>query len=133
MSTTPTFDISYKLQPGSSVYVDHSVTHLLDGSFIVAWTEGDTSPGGNGSDLFFRRYDWDGETVIGDLATRINTYTLYAQQRPRLLAIDDWGALYGGFNVVWESTSLSLTNTPAGQDGSYGGIYGQLMTYDGTK
>lgn len=139
-------DISYTRSPGDKARIDHSVTHLLDDSYIVAWTEGDGSESG----IYFRRYAYDyvteeftafdaGPGMLPYLntagASRANTYTTNIQHRPRLAPIDDYGAAFGGFGVAWESTNAATNGSVTGtaQDGSLGGIYGQLFDYQGSR
>ena len=119
---------------GGSISPSHSVVALADGSFVVAWTEGDASKTG----VYFQRFDWDGETPlnsnnvrsvshdisVNDIAgytsnmVRINSYTLSEQERPRMLAFPD-----GGFGIAWESW---------GQDGSSDGIFDNRFYWDGS-
>ena len=139
-------DISYTRSPGDKARIDHAVTHLLDDSYIVAWTEGDGSESG----IYFRRYVYDyvteeftafdaGPGMLPYLntagASRANTYTTNIQHRPRLAPIEDYGATFGGFGVAWESTNLATNGSVTGtaQDGSLGGIYGQLFDYQGGR
>ncbi|MGY4329402.1 VCBS repeat-containing protein [Bradyrhizobium sp. LB7.2] len=106
---------------GSAVQVNATVADgqfaphvavLAGGGFVVAWqSEGQD---GNGLGIFGRRFDQTGAAVGGEF--QINTHTTNDQINASVAGLST-----GGFVVAWEST---------GQDGSGGGIYGQI--YDGS-
>jgi len=85
------------------------------GAFVVVWQ----SDGQDGSDtgVFAQRFDASGNPVGAEIA--VNTTTADDQAKPAVVLYED-----GGFLVVWESQ---------GQDGSGGGIYGQLFDPSGNK
>jgi len=85
------------------------------GAFVVVWQ----SDGQDGSDngVFAQRFDAFGQAIGTEIA--VNTTTTDDQAKPAVVLYED-----GGFLAVWESQ---------GQDGSGGGIYGQLFDPDGNK
>ncbi|HAC66079.1 MAG TPA: hypothetical protein DCF68_21735, partial [Cyanothece sp. UBA12306] len=91
---------------------DSSVTRLSNGGFVVTWT----SEGQDGSfyGVYGQRYDSNGIPVGNEF--QINTYTNDNQWYPSVTELSD-----GDFVVTWESW---------GQDGSFGGIYGQRFRSD---
>lgn len=95
--------------------VDPAVDRNTQGDFVVTWmsywqTDGDDF------DVIAQRFAADGMAVGDELF--VNSFTTGYQGNPDV-ALDD----QGNFLVVWESTD---------QDGSLGGIYGQLFDSSGT-
>lgn len=106
---------------GSAVQVNSTVADsqfaphvavLEGGGFVVAWQS--EAQDGSGLGIFGQRFDANGAAVGTEF--QINTYTSNDQMNASV-----GGLSAGGFVVAWEST---------GQDGSSGGIYGQI--YDGS-
>jgi hypothetical protein len=110
-------------QAGPTVAVDPS------GDFVVAWTSGYNGPygqdpnsqDGSAQGVFGRRFAADG-TPLGD-DFQVNTFT-QDQQFANSVA----SAANGDFVVVWTSYGYDV----AGQDGSFGGVFGQRFDKDGT-
>jgi hypothetical protein len=95
------------------------VTLADDGSFVVVWSSY-YGQDGSGSGVFGRRFDSAG-AAIGD-EFGVNTYTADNQScsfNNSISARSD-----SGFAVAWTSTE---------QDGSDGGVYGQLFGSDGSS
>ncbi|MGY3354798.1 VCBS repeat-containing protein [Bradyrhizobium sp. GM0.4] len=106
---------------GSAVQVNTTVANgqlaphvaaLAGGGFVVAWQS--EAQDGSGLGIFGQRFDANGAAVGTEF--QINTYTSNDQNNASVVGLST-----GGFVVAWEST---------GQDGSGGGIYGQI--YDGS-
>jgi hypothetical protein len=97
-----------------------------NGNFVVAWGSGtqveaqgqDGSRGG----IFAQRYDNVGSPLGSEV--QVNTYTTQYQIRPAVGVAAD-----GRFVVTWDSGNYT---GGGGQDGSYGGIFGQLYEADGS-
>jgi len=110
-------------QAGPTVAVDSS------GDFVVAWTSGYYGPygqdpnsqDGSAQGVFGRRFAADGTPLGSDF--QVNTFTLDPQ-----LAHSVASAANGDFVVVWTSNGYGI----AGQDGSYGGVFGQRFDKAGT-
>jgi hypothetical protein len=83
------------------------------GNFVVVWTS-DQNDVGYGN-IWARRYDASGTALGGEF--EVNTYTTYGQYVPAV-AMD----AAGNFVVVWGSD---------GQDGSGGGLFGQVFDSTG--
>ena len=86
-----------------------------DGDFVIAWKSDGQDGSGNG--IFAQRFDSTGAPVGDEFP--VNTETASDQTQPAA-AMDD----AGGFVVVWNSM---------GQDGSVGGIFGQLFDAAGAR
>ncbi|WP_300435322.1 PKD domain-containing protein, partial [Zoogloea sp.] len=101
----------------SGSQLDSSVSALGDG-FVVAWRS-DGERNGEYYDVFFQRYDHNGNTLGAE--TRANTpisgNPYVYQYEPDITALAN-----GNFVVAWRSE---------GQDGSNSGVYAQL--FDGTS
>jgi hypothetical protein len=82
------------------------------GNFVVVWS---SPQDGGGYGIFGQRFAGSG-TPLGP-EFRVNSYTTGLQRYPSVAAGSS-----GGFVVVWQSE---------GQDGSYGGIYGQRYANSG--
>lgn len=97
-----------------------SVASLVNGGFVVTWQSGGiwSSLGQDGSEsgVYGQVYSGDGSPVGGEF--RVNTHTEDRQSFPSVASLAD-----GGFVVTWQSNE---------QDGSYGGIYGQVYGGDGS-
>ncbi|MCP5155360.1 MAG: tandem-95 repeat protein [Ectothiorhodospiraceae bacterium] len=90
-----------------------TVTGLVGGGFVVAWTD-QGGADGSGQGVFAQRFDGNGDPVGSEF--RVNTQTQSTQNDPAATALAG-----GGFVVTWVST----TSGPAG-DGSGEGVYGQV-------
>lgn len=90
------------------------VARADDGDFVVAWTSLDGQDG-DGSGVFAQRFSATAAPVGSEF--QVNTYTTYGQGGPAV-AMNPTGE----FLVVW---------TSVGQDGSGGGVFGQLFEADG--
>ncbi len=106
------FEIAYQSPLGAG-RPGVSIQELFDGSFLLAWVEGDGSESG----VWMQRIDWDGNSKIG-YPIRVNNYKSGVQQGPLIGAWPD-----NSFTVTWESTN---------QDGSGIGIYYRRFNFDGT-
>ena len=93
---------------------DFSVTALDDGGFVVVWES--KLQDGSGEGIYGRQYDAAG--VPAGAEFQVNSETHRSQHDPKVVAL-----AAGGYVVVWESEW---------QDGSKGGIFGQLFMADGT-
>jgi VCBS repeat-containing protein len=91
------------------------VAVLAGGGFVVAWQS--EAQDGSGLGIFGRRFDANGIAVGGEF--QINSYTSNDQVNASIAGLST-----GGFVVVWESTE---------QDGSSGGIYGQIYDASGNR
>ena len=91
------------------------VAVLAGGGFVVAWQS--EAQDGSGLGIFGRHFDQSGAAVGGEF--QINTHTSNDQ-----ISASVAGLSIGGFVVVWESTE---------QDGSSGGIYGQVYDSSGNR
>jgi len=89
-----------------------SVAGLSGGGFVVTWESRDQDGGGYG--VYGQRFDSAGIPAGGEF--KVNTYTAMSQHSPSVAGLSG-----GGFVVTWGSYE---------QDGSDGGIYGQI--YDST-
>jgi hypothetical protein len=85
-----------------------------NGGFIVAWTEKNLVVQRNSLDVFARTFS---PTGTGGLVRMVNTYTLGDQYAPRIASVAN------NYLAVW---------TSMGQDGSWEGVYGQLLNQDGS-
>ncbi|HEX8257295.1 MAG TPA: putative Ig domain-containing protein [Allosphingosinicella sp.] len=90
-----------------------AVTALEGGNYVVVWE----TPFNDLDEVFGRIYAADGTRIGAEF--RFNSYTAGSQESPSLLALPG-----GGFVVSW---------TSVGQDGSGGGVYGQLYGADGAR
>lgn len=88
------------------------VAALAGGGFVVAWQS--EAQDGSGLGIVSQRFDANGAAVGTEF--QINTYASNDQNNASVVGLST-----GGFVVAWDST---------GQDGSGGGIYGQI--YDGS-
>ena len=106
-----------KLIEGSktdSMCVTPTVSGGVDGGFIVAWMERDTVDVSNGWDIFYARYDAEGQRASNPTLLNLNRYG--DQFSPKMSPLGQEHL------VVW--TSL-------GQDGSQEGIFGRTIASDG--
>jgi hypothetical protein len=85
------------------------------GDFVVAWLSLGQEGSGGFAGVFAQRFDASGVPLGPEF--RVNTYTTDNQSNPKV-AVDGSGS----FVVVWESY---------GQDGSYGGVFGQRFQSSG--
>jgi hypothetical protein len=90
------------------------------GNFVVTWIS--NGQDGDGRGIFAQRFDLSGAKV--GLEFQVNTYTTSNQFRPAV-AFDN----VSNFVIVWDSTQAD----PLGQDGSYGGIFGQRFDQNGVR
>src|SRR5713101_6076499 len=107
----PANENEFLVNTSANFCADPSVVGAADGGFKAVWSGKDlASSDGNGWDVFARSFGGDGSPENG--AFRVNTYTFGDQFGPKITTL--------GANqlVVW--TSL-------GQDGSWEGVYGQLL------
>lgn len=93
-----------------------SLVSLSDGGWVVAWLSVGNA-GGDGADLYYRRYSSAGIAEVDE--HRLNTTLSNQQQQADLIALDD-----GGWLATWNSE---------GQDGSGQGIFQQRFAADGTR
>jgi uncharacterized delta-60 repeat protein len=91
-----------------------SVAALTDGGFVVTWQS--NLQDGSGFGIYAQRYDAAGSRM--GVETLVNSNTASDQRAPRILALAS-----GGYVVVWQSDL---------QDGSAGGVFGQVFAADGT-
>ena len=91
-----------------------SVTNLIDGGFLVAWTSNQDDLGNYG--IYAQRYQADGIALGQEF--HVNTHTADAQTNPQVTSLVD-----GGYVITWQSKL---------QDGSDFGIYAQRYTANGT-
>ncbi|NGX62524.1 MAG: hypothetical protein K940chlam9_02023, partial [Chlamydiae bacterium] len=94
---------------------DPSAAPLNDGGFVVTW--GSDGQDGDRYGVYGQRYDSSG--VKSGLEFQVNTYTTSDQVDPSAALLND-----GDFVVTWRSN---------GQDGDFGGIYGQKYDSSGVK
>lgn len=84
----------------SDMFSSPQLTMLADGGWVVAWTLSRHLPDGAAlpydSDIYLQRFDASGARVGGE--TLVNSTTLYGQDHPQVVALQD-----GGWIVVWES------------------------------
>ena len=92
-----------------------SVAELSGGGFVVTWS----SYGQDGSEMgiYGQIFDSAGSKVGNEF--QVNTYTTNWQYNPSTAALSS-----GGFVVTWDSD---------GQDGSFFGVFGQLLDSAGNK
>jgi Ca2+-binding RTX toxin-like protein len=89
------------------------VAIYANGDFVIVWSA--TKAGGDGQDIYARRYNSDGTTQGNEF--KVNTFSQYAQSNPAIAIEND-----GNFTIAWTS----------GQIGSGDGIYAQAYNSDGT-
>jgi hypothetical protein len=89
-----------------------SVDSDAQGGFVVVWSSY-YQDGSSYEGVFGQRYDSGGQAIGSEF--QINTYTVGGQSEPAVAM-----GPAGDFVVVWSSY-----DDPAGQDGSYGGIFAQ--------
>src|ERR1035437_3568029 len=104
----------FAINTGTNICANPSVAAGSDGGFMVAWSEKDLVTRTNSWDIWARPFS---STLVGGAAQRVNTFTFGDQYAPRVAATDT------DYFVVW---------TSMGQDGSYEGVYGQLLHAGGT-
>ena len=92
-----------------------AITVLSDGKFVVVWKSKFQNDGDYG--IYGQIYNSDKSNYGNEF--HINTYTSLDQHYPDVAGLSD-----GKFIVVWSSYE---------QDGSHGGVYGQLFNNDGTN
>lgn len=111
----------FKIDTSATVCANPSVSVNSDGSLIVAWSGRPSgivfagAPTTDGWDVYARVLEGSG-TPRGD-EFRVNTHTFGDQYRPVVTTLG------GRYMVVWSSL---------GQDGSREGVYGRVMSGDGT-
>jgi hypothetical protein len=104
----------FVVNTGSDICANPAIATGADGSFIIAWSQRDMLVRNNGWDIFARPYSKIGFPG----ATRAINSRFYGDQfAPQVSVV---GADY---LVTWSSM---------GQDGSWEGVYGQLLTGDGS-
>ncbi len=94
-------------------HVNHDVTGLTDGGFVLMWMSRDSE---NQTSIHAQRFDAEGESVGSE--TQVNTYRGPVTDSSVTELID------GGFVMTW---------TSKGQDGDSYGIYAQRYDVDGAK
>jgi|GEM_PF-1111909 len=116
------------VQVGDAVLVNSQVTSnqyqaavasVPGGGYVVAWYS-DGSQDGRSADVFFQRFDGNGQAV--GTQTRANTSTGFennAQYEPAITVLND-----GTFVVTWRADSA--------QDSNLSGVYGQRFAANGT-
>jgi len=105
----------FRVNTGSNPCATPIVATAADGSALVVWAEKDMVVHTNGWDVLARPIAAGGVTL--GAVRQVNTYKVGDQFAPRVAA--NAGSVF----VVW--TSL-------GQDGSWEGVYGQFLQFDGT-
>jgi hypothetical protein len=104
----------FLINTGTNVCANPSVAAGSDGGFVVAWSEKDLVTRNNSWDIWARPFS---SALIGGAAQRVNSFTFGDQYAPKVAATDT------DYFVVW---------TSMGQDGSYEGVYGQMLHAGGT-
>jgi hypothetical protein len=99
----------------SSLCSSPKVAGAADGRFMVTWTEQDRAHGPNGMDIWARLFSSSGS---GGAVLCVNTTLRGDQYLPTISA---------------DSSDYFIGWTGLGQDGSYEGVFGQFLRYDGTK
>ncbi|WP_337264871.1 MULTISPECIES: Ig-like domain-containing protein [unclassified Serratia (in: enterobacteria)] len=97
-----------------------SITTLANGNFVVSWDNGNTTGPDQDGSVYARVYSAAGEPLGNEFI--VNTFTLYAQQKPIVQANPN-----GGFVVVYESQA---DITPGA--GTFG-IYMQFFDDNGNR
>ena len=100
---------------GTNICANPSVAAGADGGFMVAWDEKDTSLLTNSWDIFAWPFS---SALVGGTTHRVNTFTFGDQYAPKIAATGT------DYFVVW---------TSMGQDGSFEGVYGQVLHGDGSS
>ena len=93
---------SFLLNEGqtSGTQIRPTVTALEDGGFVAAWESSD----GNGTGIFARRFDANGDPV-GDIIA-VNSYSTSTQYQPSITTLDG-----GKFAITWSSYGQSGNST----------------------
>ena len=104
----------FRVNAGGNPCTAPVLATAADGRVLVAWAEKDMQVHTNGWDIFARPIASNG--LMG-LAQRVNTYLVGDQFAPRIAA--NGGTAF----LVWDSM---------GQDGSWEGVYGRFLQFDGT-
>jgi hypothetical protein len=104
----------FLVNTGTNICANPSIAAGSDGGFMVTWDEKDTTILTNSWDIFARSFS---SAIVGGTTQRINTFTFGDQYAPKIAATGT------DYFVVW--TSL-------GQDGSFEGVYGQVLHGDGS-
>ena len=99
---------------GTNACAAPSVAPSADGGFLVAWMERDLNTTMNSWDIIARPFSGAG---FGGTVRLVNTQTYGDQLDPKVASINS------DFAVVWASM---------GQDGSREGVYGQMLSSDGS-
>ena len=94
--------------------ISPAIATATSGAFVIVWAE-QGGEDGNGYGVFGQRYSNSGAPLGAEF--RVNSYTTGTQKWP---SITDDSA--GNFIVTW---------TSIGQDGSYGGVFGQRFATSG--
>ena len=104
----------FRINAGNNVCATPALAPLPDGGFMVTWSEFDSLNRSNSLDILARAFNFVGVPL--QPAVRVNAHAYGDQYSPRISAV--------GTNqlVVW--TSL-------GQDGSWEGVYGRLLSATG--
>jgi len=106
----------FMVNTGNDPCANPSVAALADGSYLVAWSQKDTaSPRYNGWDIYGCTFS---SLNIGGTNRCLNSYLYGDQYAPQVAAAGT------NFAVLW---------TSMGQDGSWEGVYGQVVDNSGTR
>lgn len=103
----------FRINSGTNICANPSVTASADGGFAVAWMQKDPITLSNSWDVFVRPFSGN---ALGGVTRRVNTRLYGDQLAPKL------SAMRGDYLAVW---------TSMGQDGSFEGVYGQYLRGDG--
>ena len=104
----------FLINSSTNVCANPSVAPSADGGFLVAWMQLDLAVSTNSWDVFARPFSG---AAFGGTTRRVNTQTYGDQLAPKVSSIGS------DYQVVW---------TSMGQDGSFEGIYGQILKGDGS-
>ena len=104
----------FRVNAGSNPCATPAVTVGPDGTALVTWAERDMVVHTNAWDILARSISSAG--LLGT-ARKVNTYTVGDQYAPQIAA---------------NGSSAFVAWTSLGQDGSWEGVYGQMLQFDGT-
>lgn len=103
----------FLINSSTNVCANPSVAPSADGGFLVAWMQLDLTASTNSWDVYARPFSG---AAFGGVTRRVNTYTYGDQLAPKVSSIAS------DYQVVWTSMA---------QDGSFDGVYGQVLKSDG--
>lgn len=102
----------FLINQGTNICSKPSVAALANGGFTVVWSERDSLSRSNGLDIVARGFSADGTPSAGG-AFRVNSFVYGDQYEPSVAAVGN------DCLAVW---------TSMGQDGSWEGVFGRLLT-----